>query len=110
MIKLMIILSIAVSTWDGRMAMAQGSPITKMAEFPGSWLKWIHIAEPEFQRRRLNLDNYTIAVVERRDFVEVMLTDSQAAGGVRGNLGSVPGFEVEIRKDNKTIVRANFVR
>jgi len=33
--------------------------------FPGASLKWIHIAEPEFKRLNINLDDYTIHVWDK---------------------------------------------
>ena len=93
-------------------SMAQTNPFTVMAEFPGASLKWVRIAEPEFERRKLDLDNYTIAVIEEGDSVVVLLRSPDAVGvpGARGSTGKFPGFEVEISKKDRKVVRSNYVR
>jgi hypothetical protein len=81
-----------------------------LVECPGAALKWIRAAEPEFQRRQLNLDKYKALVVEERDFVMVSLSSPDEPKGARGSAGKYPGFEVEISKKNLRILRSNFVR
>ena len=90
--------------------MAQSNPPKLTAEFAGASLKWIHAAEPEFQRRNLNLDNYIVSVVEESDSVTVILSSVDAKKGARGSSGSYPGFEVEISKKDLRIIRSNYVR
>ncbi len=48
---------------------AQSTRPKVIAEFTGSSLKWIHAAEPEFERKKLDLDKYTVSVVEQNDSV-----------------------------------------
>lgn len=93
-------------------SIAQPSPPKVIAEFPGASLKWIRIAEPEFEQRKLDLENYTIAVVEEDDSVVVLLRSPDAVGvsGARGSTGKFPGYEVEISKKDKKVVRSNYVR
>jgi hypothetical protein len=90
--------------------MAQSNPPRVIAEFNGSSLKWIHAAEPEFQRRKLDFDNYTVSVVEENDSVTVTLTSSDSVKGTRGSSGTYPGFTVEISKKDMKVVRANYIR
>ena len=59
--------------------MAQPKYPRVLAEFPGASLKWVHIAEPEFQKRGLSLDHYTVSVLEHKDAVDVSLTSLDAS-------------------------------
>jgi hypothetical protein len=90
--------------------MAQSHPSRVVAEFSGASLKWIHVAEPEFQRRGLDLDKYNVSVFEQSDSVIVFLRSSDAAAGAMGSTGRYPGYEVEISKKDLKVVRSNYVR
>lgn len=90
--------------------MPQSGPPKTLAEFTGASLKWVHAAEPEFQKRGLNLDKYTIRVVDQDDSVIVMLQASDSSEGARGSSGSAPGYEVEISKKDRKVMRSNYVR
>jgi hypothetical protein len=90
--------------------MAQPKYPRVMAEFPGASLKWVHVAEPEFQKRGLNLNHYTVSVVEHKDTVEVILTSFDASKQARGSSGTYPAFEVEIAKADDKVIRSNYVR
>jgi hypothetical protein len=105
---LAVMVVISVLGWSA--LRAQSNPPKVMAEFAGASLKWIHAAEPEFQRRKLNLDKYTISVVEERDSVTVVLISLDAVEGAKGSSGSYPGYEVEISKKDLKVVRSNYVR
>lgn len=90
--------------------MAQSNPPKVMAEFSGASLKWIHAAEPEFQQKKLDLDKYTVLVVEQGDSVTVILKSTDSVEGARGSTGKYPGYEVEISKENLKILLSNYVR
>lgn len=102
----MVIISFLGST----ALMVQSKPPRLMAEFAGASLKWVHAAEPEFERKKLDLGNYTVSIVEQDDSVIVTLTSSDAPRGARGSAGKYPGYEVEISKKDLKIVRSNYVR
>jgi hypothetical protein len=102
--------ALVISILGWREPWAQSNPLRVIAEFSGASLKWIHVAEPEFQRRKLNLDNYTVRVVEHDDSIVVSLSALNAAKGTRGSSGSYPAFEVEIDKKDLKVVRSNYVR
>jgi hypothetical protein len=102
--------ALVISIFGWREPLAQSNPPRVIAEFTGASLKWIHVAEAEFQRRMLNLDNYTVRVVERDDSVVVSLSALDAVKGTRGSSGSYPAFEVEIDKKDLKVVRSNYVR
>jgi hypothetical protein len=89
---------------------AQSKPSRLLAEFSGASLKWVHAAEPEFQRRNLNLDKYIVSITEEDDSVVVTLSATDAVKGAFGSSGSYPGYEVEIRKKDMKVVRSNYVR
>jgi hypothetical protein len=102
------VLVISILGW--RELLAQSNPPRVIAQFTGASLKWIHAAEPEFQRRKLNLDKYIVSVVERDDSVMVTLSAPDAVKGTMGGSGSYPAFEVEIGKKDLNVVRSNYVR
>ncbi|MGA2435248.1 MAG: hypothetical protein ABSG25_08180 [Bryobacteraceae bacterium] len=99
---------VSILVWSA--LMAQSNPPIVVAEFMGASLKWIHAAEPEFQRKKLDLDKYTISVVEQSDSVTVTLISSDAAKGARGSTGKYPGYEVVISKKDLKVVRSNYIR
>src|SRR5215475_3562855 len=74
------------------------------AEFPGASLKWVHIAEGEFQRRGLNLDKYKVIVDEDEDSVAVILRGLNEPEHGRGSSGPDPGYAVEISKKDMKIL------
>ena len=90
--------------------MAQSNPPKVIAELAGASLKWIHAAEPEFERKKLDLENYTVSVFEQSDSVVVILRSSDAEEGAKGSTGRHPGYEVEISKKDLKVVRSNYVR
>lgn len=81
-----------------------------LAELPGSSLKWIHIAEPEFERQNLDVSKYAVSVVEDDDSVHVTLTNPHRKPGVRGNPGPLPEYDVEIRRTDGKVVRQSYIR
>jgi hypothetical protein len=89
---------------------AQSGPPKVVAEFSGAFLKWIHAAEPEFQRQKLDLNKYIVSVVEQRDSVTVGLSSVDSVQGARGSTGSHPGYEVEISKKDLKVLRSNYVK
>ena len=89
---------------------AQSNTPRVIAEFNGASVKWIHAAEPEFQRRHLNLDKYIVSVVEEGDSVVVTLSAPDAVKGMRGSSGSYPAFVVEVSRKDMKVVRANYIR
>jgi len=93
-----------------RALVAQSHPPHVMAEFPGASLKWIHAAEPEFQREKLDLDKYTVSVVEENNSVTVGLSSLDSVPGARGSSGTYPGYVVEISKKDLKVLRSNYVR
>jgi len=103
-----VVLLIPILGW--KELLAQSKPPRVMAEFTGASLKWIHAAEPEFQREKLDLDKYMVSVVEQNDSVIVGLSSFDSVKGARGGTGSYPGYEVEIRKKDLKVVRSNHIR
>jgi hypothetical protein len=108
--RFMWVTVLAISILGWRELFAQSTPPRVNAEFAGASLKWIHAAEPEFQRRNLNLDKYNVSVVEEDVSVMVSLSAPDAVKGTRGSSGSYPAFEVEISKKDLKVVRSNYVR
>jgi len=94
----------------GWAAMVQPSPMKVIAEFPGSSLKWIRVAQPEIERQRLNLDKYTVVVTEERDSVTVMVEAPDIVKGARGNASAFPEYAVEVSKKDLKVVRSYYIR
>ena len=90
--------------------MTKTSQLGVEAELPGSTLKWIHIAEGEFDQKNLDLDRYRVSVVEEKNSVVVILSGLNEPKNVRGSLGPYPGYEVEISKKDRKVLRSNYVR
>jgi hypothetical protein len=89
---------------------AQSNPPKVIAKFSAASLKWIHAAEPEFQRRKLDLDRYTVVIADQNDSVTVTLTALDSIEGARGSSGKYREYEVEIIKKDLKIVRSNYIR
>lgn len=105
--------AIAVLSMCATMAsLAQPRYPRVVAKFPGASLKWVHIAEPEFQKKGINLEHYTVSVLDEKDTVDVVLMslDASTDPRVMGSSGTYPGFDVEISKANNKVVQSYYVR
>jgi len=98
----------ALLGWTKSGPQSQGAKL--QAQFPGACLKWIYKAEPEFERRHLDLEHYTVSVLEQNDSVIVNLSSLDGHENGRGSTGSLPGYEVEISRKDSSVVRSNYVR
>jgi hypothetical protein len=87
-----------------------GEAVKMKASVPGTALKVIHAAMPKFDEQRLDLGKYEVLVVEEESSFTVVFTDPSRQAGQRGSTSSVQTFEVEIRKKDLGIIRANFAR
>jgi hypothetical protein len=108
--KLLWVMTVPVLTFAVGGMMAQSRPLKVVAQFPGASLKWIHIAEPEFQQKHLDLDNYIVTVVEHEDSMGVMLTSRDSKEETRGSSGTFPNFAVEISKKDMKVIRSSYDR
>lgn len=90
--------------------MAKSSPPRVTAEFAGASLKWIHAAEPEFQQKKLDLDRYTVLVIEQADSVTVLLKSTDSVEGAKGSTGKYPSYGVEISKKDMKILSSSYAR
>ena len=108
--RLAFAIIVVASIWAAWTSIVQSHPPRVMAEFPGASLKWVHAAEPEFHRKKLDLDKYTVSVFEEDNSVTVSLSSLDSVPGARGSTGTSPGYEVEISKKDLRVLRANYVR
>lgn len=108
--KSLLVMMIVISTQSWCGSIAQSNPEKVVAQLPGSSLKWIEAAEPEFRRRNLDVSNYDVAVVDDPDSVIVALSSPDQPEGAKGSLGKYPAYEVEIRKKDMKILRSNYVK
>ncbi len=90
--------------------MAQDSASQTVVQFPGTCLKWLHVAEPRILEEHLKLENYMISVIEEDDHVTVALKSLDAPPGLKGGGGTHPGYVVEIRRTDSQIIRSYFLR
>jgi len=93
-----------------RMSMGQESASTSVIRFPGTCLKWLHVAEPKLTEEGLKPENYMISVIEEDDHVTIVFKSLDAPPGVKGGGGTHPGYTVEIRKKDSQIIRSYFLR
>jgi hypothetical protein len=107
---ILLSLMLAFSTLGAPASMAQSQPAKLVAEFPASTLKWIRIAEAEFAKQKLDLENYRISVIEHADSVSVLFMGLDAEPGAMGNASKYPGYAVEIRKKDRKVTAAHYVR
>src|SRR5260370_41799516 len=102
------ILVASTLTWSG--TMTQKHRLGVAAELPGSSLKWIHIAEGEFERERLDLNKYRVSVVEEEDSVVGILTGLKEPKHVRGSAGPDPGYAGEISTKDRKVLWSSYAR
>lgn len=91
-------------------AMIQMNRLRVIAEFPGASVKWVHIAEAQFEREKLDLNKYKVSVIEQENSMVVLLTGLKEPKGAIGSVGPDLGYEVEISKKDLKIIRSNYVR
>jgi hypothetical protein len=104
---------IAITTlifFGGSVFVAQSSAHSTVAKFPASYLKWMHVAEAEFQKKHLDLDNYIVSVIDEDENVTVYIRSSDARDGSKGSGGTHVGYEVEISKKDSKVVRSSYLR
>jgi hypothetical protein len=74
----------------------------------------IHAAMAEFERQGLDISRYRIIVGENQTYRFVIFIDANVTEEkrlrIRGNPGKIPGFEVELTRDNFQIIRSNLIR
>ena len=87
----------------------EGRPRTAI-RFPGTYLKWLHVAEQKLIEEGLKPDNYMISVIDEDDHLAVIFTSVDAPPGVKGSGGAYPGYTVEVRKADAQIIRSYFLR
>jgi hypothetical protein len=81
------------------------------AQFPGSVLRWIHIAEREFTKQHLDEGKYMVKVWEEQDSVVVLLQNPRRENvRTKGNPGPLPEYEVEIDRHTGRVIHANYER
>jgi len=120
MMKVALALLIAILTLGHGAALAQQksdkddraivTPDVEIVKIPGSALKWIHATEPEFTRRKLNLENYNVTVLDEGDTIIVSLTGLHTKPGWRGNSSSFPEYSVEISKKDLKVLWGSYNR
>ncbi len=101
---------VAILVFACTVSAMRDSAVRRLAEFPGESLKWIHIAEPEFERRHLDVSKYNIIVFESPESVDVILRSLDQRPGTFGSIGKYPGYGVQISKKDGTILSSAYSR
>ena len=88
--------------------MARPDPPRIATQFQGAALKWVLIAEPEFRRKHIDLDDWVIVIAELGDTIGVYLERPEDAKrpGLRGG----GGFTVEISKQTMKVTSTYYAR
>ena len=81
-----------------------------IAECDGRVFRWVQAAERALAKEGISIDDRRVIVVDKGDTIVVLFVDLNSTDEVRGNIGPIPGFEVEIKKANLMIKRASFIR
>lgn len=76
----------------------------------GKSLKIIEAALPEAVRKHLDVGKYKIVVMQSEQSYLVVFDDPNRPEGQRGSTSRMPGFEVEVRREDLQVIRSNFVR
>src|SRR4026209_2218664 len=100
---IVILLALTVS---GSVGMAQDDRATMNGNIPGSALKYIRIAERVFAEKKINVDDFIVAVREEEDTVAVYLKDPNKPKDERGGGGLV----VQIDKKTKKVLKTYYSR
>jgi len=102
---------LAVAVFAGGRTTVQPPPSLKpIAVFPGTALKWLAAAQVVIDKRALDREKYIISIFDEGETVIVLLSAIDEIPGALGSTGSVPGYEIEIRKQDSQVIRANYSR
>jgi hypothetical protein len=107
--KLTLLALVLIFTLASDRTAGQTGPVKTLAEFQGVALQWVNIAAPKFLERNLNPDKYLVTDLDLGDRVVVTLTDGKL-GSVMGSPGNLPGYEVDIKKKDRSIISAHFMK
>lgn len=108
-------------------ASADSQAPTKVVELPGTYLKWIRVAETQLKNQALKVENYVLTISDEKDVLSVSFvsSDCPAASGrspmpsqgetyiqlsTRGSCGTYPAYAVEVRKRDSKVVRSYYQR
>jgi hypothetical protein len=106
--KLLLAAIIAMPMLGMSAAYAEKSKCNDATQLPGTYLKWVKIAEPLFQHEHLNLDKYNIVIIDMPESITVLLRSTDATCNGKGSTGSRPDFGVEINKKDKKIIHYSY--
>jgi hypothetical protein len=74
-----------------------------VGEISGQNLRAIQAALPELERRKLDLSNYKITIVETASSIVILFADANEPPGQRG---SATGLQVELDKKDLHLIRS----
>ena len=83
----------------------------EVVKIKGEHARIILATDPEIKKRNLDLERYEIAIIDSNELWVVLFEPKGALRGTRGSpLKGVPGFTVELRKGDLSVLRSYFVR
>lgn len=101
-----------ISMCASKASVPQSTYPREVAKFPGASLKWVQVAEPEFQKKGIKIERYMVSVFDDKETVDVVLMslDASTDPRVMGSSGTYPGFTVEISKVNDKVIQSYYIR
>jgi hypothetical protein len=113
--KIWIICSILGLFFLGPVVLLSGEAKAMEETISGRSYRAIQVAAVEFARHNLDISRYRIAVAtgavaKTSIFVTFIDADAPDDPRFRGNPGKIPGFAVELNRDDLRVIRANFIR
>lgn len=80
------------------------------ATFSGTVLNCLFSAEKEMRSKKIDFDKYEVSILESSESITLILKEPGLPKDEMGNTGSIPGYEVEVRKQDHRVIRSNYIR
>src|SRR5690349_14132416 len=81
-----------------------------LASISGKYVKILQAALIEASKNKIDIEKYRIQIAENHASYFVVFDDPARKDSQRGSSDNMLSFEVEIKKNDFQVVRANFVR
>lgn len=107
---------------------AVGSQLpSRVVEVPGTYLKWIRVAEAQLDSQALKVENYMLSISDEGDVLSVSFVSSDCPSppspiaipksgetyvqlSTKGSCGTYPAYAVHVRKKDSKVVRSYYQR
>jgi hypothetical protein len=105
-----IISLFALSTFGDEPSVASSTAFKESSSILGVELKAILVALPVFEKHGMVVDGYRISLTEQNELLTILFDDPERSQGQRGSTERMVSFQVQLRKNDLSIVSSNFVR